>query len=196
MGISTGGPCALEQLIPALGDSLDCPLLIVQHMPKGFTESLANSLDRKSGLVITEAKDGDPLVAGCVLIAPGGCHMEIQKSKSADGLYSIRLRETAPVNECRPSVDVLFESVAKLYDGQVLATILTGMGADGCGGVKSLRERGAYALAQDEESCVVYGMPRAIVDAGLADEVLPLNQLGQRILEFSKDALVVSRWPG
>jgi two-component system chemotaxis response regulator CheB len=119
--------------------------------------------------------------------------MEIEKAKTGGGLYSVQLRDTPPVNECRPSVDVLFASIAKKFEGQVLAAILTGMGADGLRGVQRLRERGTYTLAQDEESCVVYGMPRAIVEAGLADEVLPLDEVGQRIIDFSNDALAVSR---
>jgi two-component system chemotaxis response regulator CheB len=193
IGVSTGGPCALEQLIPALGNSIDCPVLIVQHMPKGFTESLAQSLDRKSNLTVTEAKDGDPLAPGCVLLAPGGLHMEIKKARGRDGLYSVQLMDTPAVNECRPSVDVLFESISKDFEGQVLATILTGMGTDGRRGVQGLRKKGTYVLAQDEESCVVYGMPRAIVEAGLADEILSLDGISQRIIEFSSDASAVSR---
>ncbi len=182
IGISTGGPRALEQLVPQLPASLPCPVLIVQHMPKGFTESLAHSLDAASPLEVREAKDGDEVAVGRVLIAPGGRQMEVKRK--AGGLV-IHIHDGPPVNECRPAVDVLMDSVGEHYRGDVLTGILTGMGHDGNEGVARLKEKGAYCIVQDEKTCVVYGMPRTVVEAGNADEVLPLDRIAPRMLAWA-----------
>lgn len=184
IGVSTGGPNALAEVIPKLPAELKVPVLIVQHMPPLFTASLAEQLAKKSFLPVVEAKDGEMVVPGKVFIAPGGRHMCLSLSKGengSNGQVFIQLSDTPPVNSCRPSVDVLFRSAAVCYPGKTLAVILTGMGEDGADGVRLLRRNGCYCLAQNEETCVVYGMPRAVVESGLADEVLPLNEIAERI---------------
>ncbi len=182
IGISTGGPRALEELVPALPPGLPCPILIVQHMPAGFTASLANSLDNASALSVAEAKDGDVARAGQVLIAPGGRHMAVEP----DGSHLvIRINDDPPVNECRPAVDVLMDSVAEHFDGEVLAAVLTGMGYDGNAGVVALKNVGAYCIVQDEATSVVYGMPRMIAEAGNADEILPLDEIAPRMVAWA-----------
>lgn len=188
IGVSTGGPKALHQILSSVQGEITCPVLIVQHMPKGFTASLAQSLNRSSALEVMEAKEGDTASAGRVLIAAGGRHMELVKPEQSGLSYVVRLHDGPPVNECRPSVDLLFESVAERFPGPILSIVLTGMGSDGCEGMRRLKERGAHCIAQDEESCVVYGMPRSVVDAGLTHEVLPLEAISLRIQAFASDA--------
>lgn len=185
IGISTGGPSALNQLIPSLARGLRLPVVLVQHMPAGFTRSLAAQLDRRASVEVKEAEPGDALRPGRVLVAPGGRHMVVRR---ANGELQISLNGDAPVKACRPSVDVLFSSLAGLTRRPVLSVILTGMGDDGADGVELLRRHGGYNLAQDEESCVVYGMPRAVAERGLADEVLPLERIALRINELSRRA--------
>lgn len=178
IGVSTGGPNALDQVIPKLPANLGVPVLMVQHMPPMFTASLAEHLNRKSALTVREAKEGDPVKPNEVFIAPGGKHMTI---RVAAGGYAIGLNESPPVHSCRPAVDVLFQSVAALFNGGVLSIILTGMGEDGAAGVAALKRKKCISIAQSEKSCVVYGMPRAVVDQGLADEVLHLQEIPGRI---------------
>jgi len=186
VGVSTGGPSALESLLPPLPADLASPVLLVQHMPRGFTASLADCLDRRSPLAVSEARDGDAVLPGRVLIAPGGMHMVLAPREGGDAAPRVRVLEGAPRNQCRPSVDVLFESVAEHFGGPVLALVLTGMGSDGCEGVRALKRRGhTHCLAQDEATSVVYGMPRVVAEAGLADEVLPLEALSGRTLELA-----------
>jgi two-component system chemotaxis response regulator CheB len=179
IGVSTGGPEALNKLIPALPAKFPVPIVLVQHMPAGFTESLANSLDRKSSIHVMEAKDGQTLSAGSVYIAPGGRHMTVRNN---EGTTAIGLNDGPPENSCRPSVDVLFRSVGATYRGKgVLACILTGMGADGASGVRTLKRDGCLCITQKAESCVVYGMPRAVDEAGLSDLSLPLEKIAPEI---------------
>jgi len=186
VGVSTGGPSALESLLPCLPADLASPVLLVQHMPRGFTASLADCLDRRSPLAVSEARDGDAVLPGRVLIAPGGMHMVMAPPEGGGAPPRVRLLEDAPRNQCRPSVDVLFESVARHFGGSVLALVLTGMGSDGCEGVRALKRRGSTrCLAQDESTSVVYGMPRVVAEAGLADEVLPLEALSRRTVELA-----------
>ncbi len=185
VGVSTGGPRALDRLIPSLPGDLGAAVLVVQHMPKGFTASLAQTLDRKSLLAVAEAKDGDLVEPGRVFVAPGGQHMELSPSRTArQGV--LRLTEGPLRNECRPSVDTLFESVAAGFRGRVLSVVMTGMGRDGCDGVKRLKEKGARCYTQHESTCVVYGMPRAVVEAGLADAQLDLDELGKQVALFAQ----------
>lgn len=180
IGTSTGGPAALGTVIPALPADLGVPVVIVQHMPAGFTKSLAAQLDAKSALEVREAAEGDLVEPGVALIAPGGRHMEVVKKGTRSVVH---LHEGEPVHNCRPSVDVLFESLGSA-DLPVLSLIMTGMGEDGSGGVLRLSGRGSYNLAQDEGSCVVYGMPRAVTERGLVHEVLPLGRIAARIREI------------
>jgi len=182
VGISTGGPNALMQLIPALPGNFPLPVLIVLHMPVEFTATLARDLDRKSQLQVKEAQEGDPVVPGTVLLAPGGRHMLVRREGKK---VVIGLDDGPKENSCRPAVDFLFRSVADCYgEGVVLAVIMTGMGNDGMRGMRQLKTKNCYALSQSEESCVVYGMPKAVDDAGLSDESVDLEKLAGRINEI------------
>lgn len=191
IGSSTGGPQALAEVIPELPGDLGVPVLVVQHMPPVFTASLAQSLNQKSRLEVLEAQDGQPITAGQVLIAPGGRHMVVQRAKGANGYYSnvVSLNDLAPENSCRPSVDVLFRSVGAAYGGNVLAVIMTGMGEDGMRGVRALKQRGCYCITQDAQSCVIYGMPRAVDQAGLSDESASLKHIAARISMISRSSI-------
>ncbi len=193
IGVSTGGPRALETLVADFSRDLSCPVLIVQHMPPGFTDSLAQTLNGMSALDIAEAKAGESLTKGRVLIAPGGKHMEIKPSPSGDGNLLISLHDGAPRNECKPSVDVLLDSARAHFKGNILAGIMTGMGNDGCHGVGKLKTIGAYCIAQSEASCVVYGMPRAVYEAGHVDEMVPLYRFASCIEEWTLGATPESR---
>jgi two-component system, chemotaxis family, protein-glutamate methylesterase/glutaminase len=183
VGVSTGGPNALGEFIPKLPGDFPVPVLLVQHMPRGFTASLAEHLDKRSKLRVREAREGELVEKGSVYIAPGGMHMVVRsKGDSGSGRSLIvGLNENPPENSCRPSVDVLFRSMAAQFEGGILALVMTGMGSDGCEGVRTLKRRGCHCLTQTEESCVVYGMPQAIDEAGLSDERVPLCQLAQRV---------------
>jgi two-component system, chemotaxis family, protein-glutamate methylesterase/glutaminase len=179
IGVSTGGPVALTQIIPALPANLGVPVVIVQHMPPLFTQSLAESLAAKSPLGVTEAKHLEPLRPNRVYIAPGGRHMRV--GLAGDQGMVAQITDDPPENNCRPAVDYLFRSVAEHYPGRSLAVVLTGMGSDGTLGLRALKKRGATTLAQDEATCVVYGMPKAAADAGVVDQVLPLDAIARRI---------------
>ena len=175
----------LALVIAALPADLTCPVLIVQHMPPMFTESLAERLNNLSALTVVEAGEGDIPVPGGVYIAPGGKHMILRKTyQGAQVKLELHLVNTPPVNSCRPSVDVLFKSVSRVMDENILAVIMTGMGNDGCNGVQMLKEKGAYCIIQDEKTSVVWGMPQEVYNLGLANEVLPLDQIGPRISQI------------
>jgi two-component system chemotaxis response regulator CheB len=182
IGVSTGGPNSLAEVIPLLPADLRVPVLLVQHMPPLFTASLAEHLATRSKVGVSEAREGEPVRPGHVYIAPGGKHMVLRRL--AEGQPIIGLNENPPENSCRPSVDVLFRSLAAQYDGNILAVIMTGMGSDGCEGVRALKRKGCHCLTQTEDSCVVYGMPLAVDEAGLSDEQVPLNRLGARITQL------------
>jgi two-component system chemotaxis response regulator CheB len=174
IGISTGGPEALSRLIPAFSQGFPVPIVIVQHMPPVFTKLLAERLGSISKLRVTEGCDGLELKPGVVYIAPGDFHMSLQHRGDCD---VISLNQGPPENFCRPAVDALFRSVAKIYGASALGVIMTGMGQDGCKGVMEMKKQGAIVFAQDQASSVVWGMPSAVVNAGLADCVLPLDQI-------------------
>jgi two-component system chemotaxis response regulator CheB len=179
IGSSTGGPDALTKVLLGLPADLPVPIVITQHMPPVFTKMFAERLDRSTPLKVVEAGEGMELSAGTVYIAPGDRHLVFQRR----GVSTLTQLSTAPQeNSCRPAVDVMFRSVAALYGGSCFATILTGMGQDGRGGAKVLRDSGAEVLAQDEATSVVWGMPGAVVAAGLADEVLPLDRIAGALL--------------
>ncbi len=183
LGISTGGPKALSEVIPKLPGNLPFPILLVQHMPPLFTKSLADSLDKKSALNVKEAERGEGIKPGTVYIAPGGHHMVVKKS-GANRL--IDLNDNPPEHGCRPAVDVLFRSVAEAYDPRkTVAIVMTGMGDDGCSGAAMLKRKGAYCIAQNEKSCVVYGMPRCLVEKGIAHEVLDLSEIPRAIARLA-----------
>ena len=178
IGVSTGGPNALSALLPGLTRNFPIPIVIVQHMPPLFTRLLAERLTAVSGLPSHEGAAGDLLRPGEVWVAPGGFHMEV--ARAADGVR-LRTHEGPPENSCRPAVDVLFRSVAQAFGARTLAVILTGMGQDGLHGCECIREAGGQVLTQDEASSVVWGMPGAVTQAGLADKVLPLCELAAEI---------------
>jgi two-component system, chemotaxis family, protein-glutamate methylesterase/glutaminase len=184
IGVSTGGPSALMQLIPKLPYNIGMPVLVVQHMPPKFTQSLANSLNTNTGLTVKEACHSEVLKPNVVYIAPGGFHMEVETG--ANGEPMLNINQKPPVNSCRPSVDVLFKSIPAVFKSNTtLSIIMTGMGRDGCEGVRYLKQLGGtYCLTQSEDSCVVYGMPKAVDDLNLNDESIPLSLLPQRICEL------------
>jgi two-component system chemotaxis response regulator CheB len=182
IGASTGGPNALRRVLPTLPADLSLPVLIVQHLPASFTTALAENLHKVSTLPVQEARDGEPLLPNRVYLSPGGRHLTVARSKDpADQVVRVQLTDGPKVNSCKPSADVLFQSVAEVYGGGVLAVVLTGMGNDGQAGVAAVKVKGGYCLSQSEETCAVYGMPRAVDEAGLSDERPHLDQIGLRI---------------
>lgn len=185
MASSTGGPGALEAVCKDLPADFGKPILVVQHMPGELTPKMAQSLDRKCRLPVVEARDGDPVKPGRILIAPGGLHMTLQASAGPEPV--VGLESTPPVNGVRPSADVLFRSVASAFrNRRILAVILTGMGSDGTLGLREMKKYcDCYCLTQSEKSCVVYGMPRSVVDAGLSDDAPDISGIAARILQIS-----------
>jgi two-component system chemotaxis response regulator CheB len=179
IGVSTGGPTALGEILPKLPEGFPLPVLVVQHMPPLFTRLLAERLHSTCQLTVVEASHGESVAAGKILIAPGDFHMKVAAGESGT---QVRLDQSPPQNSCRPAVDALFTSIGEVYGGAVIAAILTGMGQDGLRGAKILKAQDATILAQDQASSVVWGMPGAVVNAGLADCVLPLNQVVPEIL--------------
>ena len=182
IGTSTGGPQALQQVITRLPGNLPCGVVVVQHMPAGFTKALADRLDTISQVSVKEAEDGDVIKPGWVYIAPGSHHLRVQEDGSS---RKIVLGQDPPVGNHRPAVNVMYDSVAGIGKNLV-AVIMTGMGCDGCEGMKKIKAAGGYSIAQDEPTCVVYGMPKAVVDAGLADEIKPVESIAQAIVEAVK----------
>lgn len=172
---STGGPRALATLVPALPAALGSGGVIVQHMPEGFTHSLAARLDRAGAIGVREAADGDTLDPRTLLIAPGGKHLRLDP----DG--RLRLTDTEPVGGLRPRADLTIQDVAERFGRRVLLCVMTGMGADGLAGAKVVRRHGGRVIAEAEETCTVYGMPRAVVEAGLVDDVLALPDLAEAL---------------
>ncbi len=184
IGSSTGGTQALEQVLAAL--PADAPgIAITQHMPERFTAMYADRLNGMCQMTVKEAKDGDRLERGVVLIAPGGRHMELRK---AAGQYYVKVFDGPPVNRHKPSVDVLFRSTADVAGSDALALILTGMGDDGARGMKLLHDRGARTIAQDEATCVVFGMPMEAIKLKAVDDVLPLHAMANAIMRFDAKA--------
>jgi two-component system chemotaxis response regulator CheB len=174
IGVSTGGPDALATVLPALPATFAVPILVVQHMPPTFTRLLAGRLDRRSPLTVSEAQDGDLLRPGHVLLAAGDFHLRLQRSH---GGVVARLDQGTPENFCRPSVDVLFRSAAQVYGPRCLGVVLTGMGSDGARGAGEIVAAGGHVLVQDQATSVVWGMPGAVAQAGLASQLLPLDEV-------------------
>ena len=179
LGTSTGGPRALQQVIPKLPGNMPCGMVVVQHMPAGFTKSLAERLNGMSQVTVKEAEDGKPILPGHVDIAPVGYHLTV--SGNASG-REISLNQDPPLASHRPAVDVMFDSVVK-YGGDIVSVILTGMGSDGAEGMKKIKKAGGYVIAESDETCVVYGMPKSVVEAGIADEILPVGQVADAIMK-------------
>ncbi len=179
LGISTGGPLSLQKLIPNLSNKMNIPFFIVQHMPPKFTKSLADRLNNMCPLNVKEAENREEVKGGVVYIAPGGYHMKTYRN--SNGKIYIEVTEMPSDTLHKPSVDVMIKSVLHVYAKHTLGIIMTGMGKDGLEGIKELKRLGGYCLAQDEESCVVYGMPKAVVDAGYADVIAPLEKISEII---------------
>jgi two-component system chemotaxis response regulator CheB len=179
IGVSTGGPNALAELIPTLPGDLPVPVVIVQHMPPVFTRLLAERLAAKSQIGVDEGRTRTTLEPGRAWLAPGDYHMIVEREGNQ---VALRMHQGPPENSCRPAVDVLFRSVAEVYRPHTLAIVMTGMGQDGLRGCERVREAGGQILAQDEASSVVWGMPGFVANAGLADKVVPLDQLGPEIV--------------
>jgi len=179
IGVSTGGPNALARLLPEIPGNIGVPLLIVQHMPPVFTQSLAESLLPKCSLRVREASHGETIEPNAAYIAPGGKQMRL--APGPDGQRIVQITDDPPENNCKPAVDYLFRSVANLFPGRAMAVILTGMGSDGTLGLRLLKRNGCYVIAQDEATCVVFGMPKAAVEAGVTDTVLPLEAIAAQI---------------
>ena len=179
IGTSTGGPVALQTVLAALPRNFKLPILLIQHMPGTFTKAFAERLNGLCQINVKEASDGDVLQPGCAYLAPGGKQMLLD---GRAGKGKIRIHEGSEKLNYKPSVDITFASLSKLYGKKVLAIVLTGMGADGRDGARMLKEQGAEIWAQDEASCVVYGMPQAVAKTGIATESLPLDLVSKRIL--------------
>lgn len=175
IGSSTGGPRALNTVVPELSASLSAAVLIVQHMPVGFTRSLADRLDQSAAFKVKEAEPGDTLEVGQVLLAPGGFHMTL------DNNNRVALNQNPTVHGVRPAIDVTMESVARRFGAATVGVVLTGMGRDGTNGALLIRGAGGKVVAEAESSCVVWGMPRSVVEANAADVVVPLNEVGRAI---------------
>jgi two-component system, chemotaxis family, protein-glutamate methylesterase/glutaminase len=189
IAVSTGGPSALTEMVPKLPGDYPHPILVVQHMPPIFTTSLARDLNNRSAVTVVEASDGDILKAGTVYIAPGGLHMGVKQHGPS---MLISLNDDTPENSCRPSADVMYRSLAKLEaSGHVLAVVMTGMGTDGCEGVRLIKRGACYCVSQSADSCAIYGMPRAVDEAGLADESVDLRDLHRRLAELAHGRSVV-----
>lgn len=184
IGSSTGGPQALEKLLQEIGPQMrSVPILITQHMPATFTAILADHLARASGMPSAEGKDGEVVQNGHIYVAPGGKHMKLVKQA---GQAVIKLTDDAPVNFCKPAVDPLFETAASVYGAASLAVILTGMGQDGAAGAQFIVDAGGSIIAQDQATSVVWGMPGAAANAGVCAAVMPLNQIGSKVLRIFK----------
>lgn len=184
IGVSTGGPNALARLLPSLPARMGVPILIVQHMPPVFTQSLAEGLSAKCPFPVREAVQGEVIQNDVAYLAPGGRQMKLQVGPQ--NVRTIQITDDPPENHCRPSVDYLFRSVASQCPGRAMAVILTGMGSDGTLGLRLLKRHGCFVVAQDEASCVVFGMPRAAIEAGVVDVVLPLDAIGPRVVTALK----------
>ncbi|OQP08001.1 chemotaxis response regulator protein-glutamate methylesterase [Geobacillus sp. 46C-IIa] len=181
IGTSTGGPRALETVLTQLPPHLAAPVVIVQHMPKGFTKSLANRLNALSAITVKEAEDGEVLRNGTAYIAPGGVHLVVGEE---NGVLKARFDESLPRAGHRPAVDVLFESLAAIRRCRIVAVIMTGMGSDGTAGLKKLKESGdVEAIAEARETAIVYGMPRAAIEAGVIDVIAPLDGIAAAIVQ-------------
>jgi two-component system chemotaxis response regulator CheB len=189
IGISTGGPKALAQMMPSLPSNLGAPILIVQHMPPMFTTSLAKSLDAKCSIEVREAKDGEPVLSNVAFIAPGGKQMKIMAG--ADGKTRvIKITDDPPENNCKPSADYLFRSIAHHYVGRATGVIMTGMGSDGFLGLELMKRTGSTIIAQNDETSVVYGMPKKPIDAGIVDIIAPLDKIASEICLTVKQAVM------
>lgn len=182
LACSTGGPKALHSVIPYLDAGMDAPMVLVQHMPAGFTKSMAERLNEISKVEVREAEEGDVLAKGVVYVAPGGKHLEV--ACGADGVHKVHLSDAPAIGGLKPCANIMYESLIKSRYDQVICVVLTGMGADGTEGITKLdKSKPIHVIAQNADTCVVYGMPRAIAEAGLVDEVVPLESIADTIIK-------------
>lgn len=181
IGISTGGPKALVEMLPILCAKIMLPIFIIQHMPESFTRSLAESLGRRCSHIVKEGVDGEIVAGKTVYIAPGGRHMLLQKS-GANTIISIN--DQPPENNCRPSIDAFFRSIPSVYKGDAIAIVMTGMGSDGTKSIRALKREGSFIIAQDEETSIVWGMPGSAVATGLVDAVAPLMKIPDVVIDY------------
>nr|MCR5766404.1 chemotaxis-specific protein-glutamate methyltransferase CheB [Treponema sp.] len=186
IGISTGGPNALREMFKSLDSTIHQPIVVVQHMPAGFTAEFAASLNAICPLTVTEARDGEPLLGGHVYIAPGNYHMQIVRKPIGN---IIRLNQDAQRNGHRPSADVLFESIAQIYGNKALGIIMTGMGRDGAAQLAEMRKKGAWTLGQNQASCIVYGMPKVAYELGAVQKQVALNDMAGEINKLAAEHL-------
>ena len=182
LACSTGGPKALQSVIPFLPKNLDAPMVLVQHMPAGFTKSMAERLNEVSPIAVKEAEDGDKLEKGHIYVAPGGKHMEVMKC--ADGSHKISLNNMPAIGGLRPCANITYDSLSKSGYDEIVCVVLTGMGADGTNGILSLgHHKPIHVISQNAETCIVYGMPKAIEDTGVVDDVVPLEKVAETIVK-------------
>ncbi len=193
MGVSTGGPAALDVVLPALPQDFPLPVLVVQHMPELFTKLLAERLDGRCALRVCEAEDGMAVETGWVYVAKGNWHMEV-RGEGLRGHAMLRLTQAAVENHCRPAVDVLFRTAVVSYGGAVLGVVLTGMGADGLAGCREIRARGGAVIVQDQATSAVWGMPGAVAQAGLAQRILPLSAIASEIAHRLQRQVGEEQW--
>ena len=179
---STGGPKALTEILPKLEPDIKAGLIVIQHMPKGFTQSMAERLNTASRLIIKEAENGDSVTNGMVMVAPGGCHLMLKKT--SDGV-KIKLLNKSHENELGPSADIAMQSAAPLYGRNCLGVILTGMGSDGVEGLRAIKQAGGSTIAEDESTCIVYGMPKIAVEQKVVDKILPLPEIAAEIMKWA-----------
>ena len=184
IGVSTGGPAALDVILSAIPSTFPLPILIVQHMPEIFTGPLAERLSQSCRLRVCEATEGSPVLPGSIFLARGNWHMELTSSRQGS-MVKLHLQQGAPENHCRPSVDVLFRSAAAIYGAATLAVMLTGMGSDGLASSRVIRAQGGTVLAQDQATSAVWGMPGSVVQAGIAQRVLPLTSIAPEMIRLS-----------
>ena len=182
LACSTGGPKALQSVIPYLPKDMNAPMVLVQHMPQGFTKSMADRLNEISPIRVKEAEHGDVLEKGCVYVAPGGKHMRITRNR--DGRHVVTLSDEPAIGGLKPCADIMYESLRDCGYDEVTCVVLTGMGEDGTKGILSLREKkDLYVISQSAETCVVYGMPKSIAETGVVDSVVPLAEVAQTIIK-------------
>ena len=185
IGISTGGPNALRDVFKMIDPHLKQPVLVVQHMPAGFTKEFANSLNKICALNVKEAEDNEPIESGNIYIAPGNYHIYVEQSNF--GKKMLRLSQEPQRNGHRPSADVLFESVAKIYQNHALGVIMTGMGKDGAVELAEMRKQGAWTLGQDEATAIVYGMPKVAYELGGVQKQVPLDKMADEISKLARE---------
>jgi two-component system chemotaxis response regulator CheB len=195
IGVSTGGPAALDVVLPVLPVTFPAPVLVVQHMPELFTAQLAERLNGRCRLRVREAAEGAAVEAGTITIARGNWHLEVFAAAQRSASPTLHLTQRPPENHCRPAVDVLFRSAAAVYGGGVLAVVLTGMGSDGVAGCRALRDVGSTVVVQDQATSAVWGMPGAVATRGLADRVLPLERIAPEILRLAGHGQAANRTP-